>query len=337
VENLFYALICFFAALGFGLAFYIYLKKHTKKPIVCPLKGHCDSVVHSEYSKLLGVPLEILGMFYYLIIFISYGVFIFLSDIRAHNFFALGVVFITGIAFFFSLYLTAIQALVLKAWCTWCLGSAVLCTLIFLGVVQLSFFDMMPYLIEHRQLILGIHLAGVVIGFGGAIIADLFFAKYLKDFRISVQEAEVLKTLSHIIWLGLAVIFIGGLFLFLTDVDKYINSPKFLVKMIVVAIVAVNGFFLNTLIAPKLTSIPFEGKISDLDADRREDRKLAFALGAISTISWWTAFTLGIMKTSPAPFITMLAAYFLLLFAAVCISQMLEKFLSGKKMPVSET
>lgn len=336
VQNLFYALICLCAALGFSLAFNIFLKKKTKKPLVCPLKGHCDVVVHSEYSKLFGIPLELLGMFYYLVILLSYASFIFFSDIKVHSFFVLGVTFATGIAFFFSLYLTAIQAFVLKVWCTWCLGSATLCTLIFLGVVQLSFFDMMPYLAAYKQLILGVHLAGVVIGFGGAIIADMFFMKFLKNFRISEGEANVLKTLSHIIWLGLAIIFIGGLFLFLSDVEKYSNSAKFLAKMVVVAVIIVNGFFLNIFVSPNLTKIPFDGEISDLDEKTKENRKLAFALGAISATSWWTAFILGMMKASPAPFITILAVYFTALLGAVITSQLVEKFLSTKKMPVSQ-
>ena len=336
VQNIFYAVICLCAALGFSLAFNIFLKKKAKKPLICPLKGQCDAVVHSEYSKLFGIPLELLGMFYYLVILLSYGSFIFFADITVHEFFVLGVTFATGIAFFFSIYLTAIQAFVLKKWCTWCLMSATLCTLIFFAVVQLSFFDMMPYLATYKPLILGVHLAGVVIGFGGAIIADMFFMKFLKDFRISADESAFLKTLSQIIWFGLGVIFIGGLFLFLSDVDTYAHSAKFLAKMVVVAVIIVNGFFLNTFVSQNLTKIPFEGEISDLDEKTKETRKLAFALGAISATSWWTAFILGMMRASPAPFITILAVYFCALLGVVITSQIVEKFLSKKKMPASD-
>ena len=116
---------------GYLLAQYIYRKKHEDKPFICPLKSNCDVVTSSRYSKILGIPVEILGMLYYMFIAIFHTVVIayppLLSPLVAQVSMA-----ISGLAFLFSLYLISIQAFVIKQWCTWCLCSAFLCAAIFL-------------------------------------------------------------------------------------------------------------------------------------------------------------------------------------------------------------
>jgi hypothetical protein len=43
------------------------------------------------------------------------------------------------------------------------------------------------------------HLLGVVLGLGGATIADLLFFKFLREFEISKKDAEILRLLSRVI------------------------------------------------------------------------------------------------------------------------------------------
>src|SRR3989338_3405125 len=62
---------------GFVLAFFIFISKRKAKPIACPMDGHCDDVVRSEFSKFFGVPVEILGMLYYAVAAAAYSVFYF--------------------------------------------------------------------------------------------------------------------------------------------------------------------------------------------------------------------------------------------------------------------
>ena len=123
-------IIIFIAFSGFLLAAYIRHKKVYKETLVCPLKANCDMVIFSDYSKIFGVPVELLGIAYYLIVAVAYGVFIFVS-VDMPRFLLSGIFFATIVAFFFSLYLTYIQAFTIKQWCTWCLVSAGFCTAIF--------------------------------------------------------------------------------------------------------------------------------------------------------------------------------------------------------------
>jgi uncharacterized membrane protein len=125
------------ASCGFTLAFYIHSTKQVPGQLVCPLEGSCDHVVHSDYGKLLGVPVEGLGMIYYLAVGLLYTFFAFGPEI-VPAFMQYAVVGISITSFLFSLYLTSIQAFVLKHWCTWCLFSALICTVILVLTLYIS-------------------------------------------------------------------------------------------------------------------------------------------------------------------------------------------------------
>ena len=115
---------------GFSLSLYIHRKKRTQKRLVCPIGFDCDAVIHSKYSRFLGVPLEIGGMLYYAMISIVYLLLFTIPDFfsPAVSLFAL---VISGLALLFSIYLTVIQMFAIKQWCSWCLISAVLSAVIF--------------------------------------------------------------------------------------------------------------------------------------------------------------------------------------------------------------
>ena len=127
-----YTILIFLSFSGFLIANYIrHHKKNVKEVLVCPLKANCDTVIHSDYSKFLGVPVEVLGMFYYGLTALSYGVFIvFPETATSVNLFLIHS--ISFLAFMFSIYLTFVQAFALKNWCTWCIVSASISASIFL-------------------------------------------------------------------------------------------------------------------------------------------------------------------------------------------------------------
>ena len=177
------------------------------------------------------------------------------------------------------------------------------------------------------QLILSIHIVGVVIGFGGAIITDLLFLKFAKDGKIVASESIVLSTMSKIIWIGILIIVISGLFILLSDIERYTHSAKFLLKMLVVWIIVINGLILNFVITPKLPNVNF-GKINPSEDKTRSIRKLVSVAGAISATSWWTVFILGMLRFSPAPFLFLLTCYILVLTSAVIGSLLINSLIT---------
>lgn len=116
---------------GFSIAWYIRSHKRQTKPLVCPFKSNCEAVIHSDFSRFAGIPVEILGLFYYAAIALTYLTFALRPELKAVPWLTFGSLTLTTAAFLFSLYLTFIQAFTIREWCTWCLFSAGLCLIIF--------------------------------------------------------------------------------------------------------------------------------------------------------------------------------------------------------------
>ena len=131
-DTIFRVLIALFALGGFFVARHIYKhKKPENTPLVCPANFDCEGVVHSDYSKFLGIHLEVLGMFYYGFIFLAYTALIFTPESLPA---LLVLILFTSAmgAFLFSLYLIGVQFFILKKGCLWCFVSAFISISIFI-------------------------------------------------------------------------------------------------------------------------------------------------------------------------------------------------------------
>jgi hypothetical protein len=188
------------------------------------------------------------------------------------------------------------------------------------------------FLETFRAGILIAHTIGFALGVGGATVNDFLFFKFLRDLKISHFEAKTLNGVSKVIWLGLIILIISGLGLYLPDAERLNQSSKFLTKMVVVAIILANGIALNLIVSPRLQKISFEKKHSHASGELRRLRKIAFALGSVSFVSWYSALALGSLRDLPYSFLTVLSAYLLVLAAAVSISQLVEYLLSKRRL-----
>lgn len=119
------------ACLGLIDSAYLWLIKITNNKALCiPGIGDCWSVNNSKYSEFYGIPISVFGVATYIVILI-----LILAEKKSgaqrHNL-ILAQFGITLIGFTFSLYLTYIQYGVLKAFCPFCLLSAVCMTALFI-------------------------------------------------------------------------------------------------------------------------------------------------------------------------------------------------------------
>ena len=113
---------------GLGISGYTaYTSLADVLPMCGPI-GSCDVVQHSEYAKLFGVPMGVLGVLGYAAILVTWSVARRLSP-RGGGWRWLPWT-IALLAVLFSLRLTALEPFVIGATCLWCLGSAVTITLV---------------------------------------------------------------------------------------------------------------------------------------------------------------------------------------------------------------
>ena len=115
---------------GFLVAKHIRNHKTQNTPLVCPIGFDCHAVVHSDYSKFIGMPVEFLGMIYYALVALAYLFIIFMPGAMP-NLLAILLVITSLIAFLFSVYLIIVQIFILKKGCSWCIVSAIISALIF--------------------------------------------------------------------------------------------------------------------------------------------------------------------------------------------------------------
>ncbi|QQG40599.1 MAG: vitamin K epoxide reductase family protein [Candidatus Levyibacteriota bacterium] len=95
--------------------------------VVCPITGSgCETVRNSQYSSILGISIPHLGILYYLITAIS-------SIYLIHNYHKMLDKFrflINILALVFGIYLTYLEAFIIKAYCFWCVSSFIISILI---------------------------------------------------------------------------------------------------------------------------------------------------------------------------------------------------------------
>lgn len=108
------AAVAALALLGVAIAGYLTVAHFADVRIACPTGG-CETVQSSRYSELLGIPVALLGLGAYLVVLATAA-----SAREAAR--ALGAAVAVGGAVF-ALYLVYVQAVVLEAFCLWCLAN----------------------------------------------------------------------------------------------------------------------------------------------------------------------------------------------------------------------
>lgn len=107
---------------------YLSYARLADSPLSCSILEGCNTVAASEYSVLFGVPLAYLGFAFYLAIF-ALGV-----ALLARNtpFVRVLLLIFAFAGLVLSSYFFYLQALVIEAFCVYCLISAIISVLLFL-------------------------------------------------------------------------------------------------------------------------------------------------------------------------------------------------------------
>ena len=117
--------IAFVSVVGIAVATYITIVESGGGSPVCVAGGGgCATVAESSYSHIAGINIAIFGIIGYVGIFLTA---FFVADWARFG----GFVMSLG-GFGFSVYLTYLEIWVIEAICQWCVGSAILMTILFL-------------------------------------------------------------------------------------------------------------------------------------------------------------------------------------------------------------
>lgn len=318
------AILVIISTAGLFLAAYIYQKKHGRRGLmVCPLRFDCHTVIYSQHSVFMGLPNEVMGMLYYGFVALSYLAMLVWPQL-ATGLLGFFLLFATTLAFLFSLYLTALQIFVIRKLCSLCLTSALLSGIILWLTMMVSQVDVVTMLAQYRPIILILHVLGVTLGLGGATLTDIFFFRFIRDLRISHAESEVLHTISQVIWFAIGMLVVTGIGLFIPESERLLASSKFLAKFAIVIVLILNGAALHYIVAPKLVRISFGIRHIHQRGELHRLRKLAYALGAISIISWYATFILGMMQSLPMSAYLIFGAYAACVVVGIAISQLID-------------
>jgi len=114
------------ALLGFAVAAYLTIVHYAGITVICSAKGNpCEQVQTSVYSKVLGIPVALLGLIGYALILGA----LLAPDTELSRVATLALALF---GFGFSAYLTYREVFTLKEICEWCVSSAILLTFLFL-------------------------------------------------------------------------------------------------------------------------------------------------------------------------------------------------------------
>jgi uncharacterized membrane protein len=121
------------ALVGFADSTFLLAKRLSGGPIPCVLGfTGCDVVSKSPYSVLFGIPLSAYGMVFYL----GIGILGLLYLDTKNALFARLLLPMTALGFLSSVYFIYIQKFLIKAFCVYCVLSAIISTALFcLGIV----------------------------------------------------------------------------------------------------------------------------------------------------------------------------------------------------------
>lgn len=135
-----------------------------------------------------------------------------------------------------------------------------------------------------------LHVAGAVIAVGAVTVTDT--VNIVPHFRPAFAEvsARVSSLFSLLIWIGFAMLSGTGLYM-LQTLPYLAQQPLFRFKMFLVAIIFLNGLFLNLWVTPGFRQLADDWE--DESADQRRFKRIAGAAAGISLIGWWSLLFLG--------------------------------------------
>ncbi|WP_287745049.1 hypothetical protein [Methylobacterium sp.] len=144
--------------------------------------------------------------------------------------------------------------------------------------------------------LIGLHLLGLCFGLGGATMLYFWILRWLRWGALPVEIRRIFLFVSKVVSVGLGLLWLSGLgFLAIYAVEspEKFDNPKLWAKMVVVLVLTINGLVVHGLMLSSVlrdVDRPLLGEVSRLRSG------IVLISGAVSGVSWYTAFALGLMR-----------------------------------------
>ena len=134
-------------------------------------------------------------------------------------------------------------------------------------------------------LLLFVHLAGLVLGFGSVLVTDLYGLLWIRDRVRFPQLVRVSGVTEMFVWVGWGVMVASGIPLLVLkgEIDNLL-----VVKLFFVALIGLNGILLHTL----------HDKVRGYEQGSEVPTTVLFRLSfslLVSQIAWWGALVIGFL------------------------------------------
>lgn len=129
-----HALLFTIAAIGISETVYLIKTRLRFEAPVCPVGEQCATVLTSRYSRLFIVPNDVWGLFFYIASALVASFLVIGIEPMALWYGLLKIA--VSVGSFFSLFLIYLQWRVIRAWCFWCIMSAL--TVWLMGIILIT-------------------------------------------------------------------------------------------------------------------------------------------------------------------------------------------------------
>ncbi|WP_244496734.1 hypothetical protein [Methylobacterium indicum] len=145
-------------------------------------------------------------------------------------------------------------------------------------------------------LLVGLHLIGLSFGLGGATMLDFWILRWMRWGSLPPEIARIFLFVGKVVTVGLGLLWLSGLgFLavYAAESPEKLANPKLWAKLVVVLALTVNGLVIHAVVLP--------GVLRDigrpmLDGVSGVRTGIFLVSGAVSGVSWYAAFALGLMR-----------------------------------------
>jgi hypothetical protein len=144
--------------------------------------------------------------------------------------------------------------------------------------------------------LVALHILGVCFGLGGATMLDFWILRWLRWGGLPGEIARIFNYVSKVCTVGLLLLWLSGLgflALYAAESPEKLGNPKLWAKVTVVVVLTLNGLVIHRAVLPGIlrdVSKPMFQGLTGLRAG------IFLASGAVSGVSWYAAFALGVMR-----------------------------------------